>query len=109
MTDRAQKYLVLWGIVVLLIVATCTLKSQAVSAFQGVAQNQCSPAEVDWQQDTLNVESWGCIDHHGDTLIIIGHLVNGEAKQVVLVMKKQVKKIIFLQPRQEATMKNNAN
>ena len=99
-----KKALGLVAIVAMLILVVRMVLAQATEAMR----NQCSPAMVEWKTDSLSVTSFGCVDFRKDTLIIIPHIVNGEAKGGMLIPKKLIKSITLLKTEQSATMRPRA-
>lgn len=99
-----HRMLLWWAIATLLLLAVRIVLAQASSAMR----NQCSPAMVEWKTDSLSVTSFGCVDFRPDTLVIIPHIVNGEAKDGLLIPKKLIKSITLLKPVQSAEMKPRA-
>jgi len=95
-----RKALVWFAILALLIVVVRIVKAQAIEALG----NHCSPAIVEWKQDSLEVFSVGCVDFRRDSLIIIPHLIGGNAIGAVIVQKPQVRKVTLLREGESATL-----
>lgn len=103
--NKMRKVLAWVVIVALLIIVVRIVSAQAFVAMQ----NQCSPTIVEWQKDSLQITSFGCTDFRRDSLIIIPHLVNGEALDKLVVLKHQVRSITLLQAAQKATLRREAS
>jgi hypothetical protein len=95
-----------WFTIIFLLLLTVRLLM--AQTFQKVSGNTCYPAEVLWQIDSVKVASYGCVDFNRkvDTLIIVPHIVDGEARNSILVPKEQVKKVTLYQEKQSATFKS---
>ena len=104
-----MRKLLAWICIIGLLLIVATLVGRPVRGQAIHAPNSCYPAQVKWKQDSLSVESFGCIDFRGDTLIIIPHLIRGQAYQVVMVLKRNVREITLLVPKQTATFKKEAS
>ena len=102
MKDKRFHALVMWwAIIALLILVVRIVVAQGFE----VPRHQCMPVMVEWVSDSLPVQSFGCADVKGDTLILIPHIVNGDPKNVLGILKKDIKKIVALVPAQSATLK----
>ena len=104
MKENTRKALIVWSIIALLLITIRALHAQRIQS----AQNECTPAQVEWRQDSLKVESWGCVDFRGDTLLLIRDISSdGHPHNIMWLLKKEVISITKLELGKTVTVNRN--
>lgn len=107
MKEERLKYRWAWWLVIIALLGLAIgLVSSMARAMSPTQKHQCMVVAVDWVlPDSTPVQSFGCADVRGDTLILIPHLVGGEPKGAMGILKKDIRKITALQAAESATLK----